>query len=280
MVKSEGEDYSYRLLISRKRPSTPARDNSTATEEELPLRSFLSSCGDLEKLQVLGLVNTMRPHLPGVEQLAEHTDDAPLPDFEKVLRLVSTMSPLLPGVEQLAMHTDHAPLLGTEFEKFVSKTMLTMISLGIRLAVPKELKKILKPRIVLKSKGSSAARNVGGQSLLTTEAMLEYDAQGTQENLEATDCVEEQGGSAARNVGEQSLLTTEAMLEYEWQVAMGGEHVVDMEAFKELVLKGKRLLTHSKADQLTSELPPTHPPTSRWQIAMGGEHVVDMESGV
>ena len=121
----------------------------------------------------------------------------------KLLQFLSSLSAYLPGVQRLLTH-DALTLEGPVFERFITETSATLSSLGCELTMPRHLRRLLKPRLVIAA--TAAAREEG--------AGTSY----------------------------QSFLKMAELLRYEWKVALGDGEMVSLAEFHALVARGRRLV--------------------------------------
>lgn len=71
------------------------------------------------------------------------TEPTLFPSCAQVLKFLSSLAPYLGGIEKLLME-ESIPLRGSTFETFIIDTALLLANLGISVALPRELKKVLR----------------------------------------------------------------------------------------------------------------------------------------
>jgi len=112
--------------------------------------------------------------------------------------LTQLVAPQLSDTVQALLQSQDAPLSGKDLQKFLMGASSTMRALGVRTIVPKELSKLLKPRLVLAPK--------------------------TLDNFTSA-------SDASSNA--QSVLSKLALMQFEWRIAIGDE-TLSPEEFKKL----------------------------------------------
>lgn len=90
----------------------------------------------------------------------------------EIIKFLSYLKMFLPSIESLLKNST-VEFSHQEIEDFLLATAVLISNLGVDVILPKELKNILKPRLVLKAK--SKAKNF--KSFFTLDGMLEYDWQ-------------------------------------------------------------------------------------------------------
>ena len=78
-----------------------------------------------------------------------------------VLKLLAILGPSLPGAHSLLVESDCVPLRGKEFEGLVRHAGTALRALGVAIALPRELVKLLRPKLV------AVAREVGPEKGLS-----------------------------------------------------------------------------------------------------------------
>jgi len=129
----------------------------------------------------------------------DHSNDA--------LSLVAAIGPFLPDVHSLVAGTS-VPITGDAFEKFVTKSKQILVSLGVKLILPKELSKLLRPRLILKVVSAS-----------------------------------ELGGGSDPSFAGTALSEQAMTLSWDWKVAIGDQDM-SMEEFQKLVEQGSNLVQY------------------------------------
>lgn len=96
-------------------------------------------------------------------------------DRNQVLKFLSTLSPYLNNVEQFLMR-DEIPLSSGDLEIVLLQTAKLFANLGVQIVLPRELRKTLKPRAVVRTRSkSSLDENQTQKSFLKLDQLLCYD---------------------------------------------------------------------------------------------------------
>ncbi|XP_077867216.1 putative ATP-dependent helicase/translocase YwqA [Saccoglossus kowalevskii] len=92
----------------------------------------------------------------------------------QVLKFLSTLVPYLNQVERL-MISDAVPMSSDDLESFILETIRIFTNLGVKVVLPKELMKVLKPRAVIHAESKDSLSGASHQSFFTLDQMLSYD---------------------------------------------------------------------------------------------------------
>ncbi len=104
----------------------------------------------------------------------EHTLDRAVIEFEKIeiVKFLSFFSQFLPKIRDL-INQESVLFSQNELEKFLLKTSTILSNLGVEIILPKELQKLLKPKLTLSVRSTSKNH----KSFFNLDGMLKYDWQ-------------------------------------------------------------------------------------------------------
>ncbi|XP_077984607.1 putative ATP-dependent helicase/translocase YwqA [Glandiceps talaboti] len=107
--------------------------------------------------------------LPVRTYMKYHTDSR-----NQVLKFLSTLVPYLKHVDRL-MITDSVPMSSNDLEAFLLETMRIFTNLGVKVVLPKELKKLLKPKAVIHADSKESLEGASHQSFFRLDELLSYN---------------------------------------------------------------------------------------------------------
>ncbi|XP_028406807.1 uncharacterized protein LOC114529246 [Dendronephthya gigantea] len=121
-------------------------------------------------------------------------------DRNQILKFLSTLSPYLNNVEKFLLKDD-IPLSSGDLEVLLLQTAKLFANLGVQVILPRELKNILKPRAVVRTRSKSVLDE---------------------------------------NMSQKSFLSLNQLLCYNWMICIGNEQIT-VEEFQKMVRSGKKL---------------------------------------
>ncbi|XP_070554306.1 uncharacterized ATP-dependent helicase YwqA-like isoform X2 [Ptychodera flava] len=92
----------------------------------------------------------------------------------QVLKFLSTLAPYLNNVDRL-MISDSVTMSTSDLETFILETVRIFTNLGVKVALPKELKKVLKPKAVVHAESREELSGKSHQTFFNLHELLSYN---------------------------------------------------------------------------------------------------------